>query len=80
MILFPEIQAKAQAEIDKVIGPDRLPRISDRDSLPYVRALILEVLRWAAASPSGVPHKSRDDDVYNGYFIPKGTVVIPNIW
>ncbi|KAF9021947.1 cytochrome P450 [Hymenopellis radicata] len=80
MIQFPHIQAKAQAEIDAVIGNDRLPTFEDRDSLVYVEALVREVLRWHGPFPLGVPHSSTEDDVYNGYFIPKGTTIIYNQW
>jgi cytochrome P450 len=54
MTLFPEAQKKAQAEIDAVIGPDRLPSFGDRDSLPYTEALAKEVLRWNAVVPTGL--------------------------
>jgi len=54
MTLFPEAQAKARAEIDAVIGSDRLPSFADRDSLPYVEALVKEVLRWNAVAPAGI--------------------------
>ncbi len=53
MLLYPDIQAKAQAEIDAVIGSDRLPRFDDRDHLPYVNALALEVIRWHTVAPTG---------------------------
>ena len=46
MALYPDVQAKAQAELDTVIGSERLPKLSDRDALPYVMAVIREVLRW----------------------------------
>jgi len=46
MTLFPEIQKRAQVEIDAVVGNDRLPSFSDRNQLPYVEALMKEVLRW----------------------------------
>lgn len=46
MALHPEVQAKAQAEIDKVIGNERLPRVEDRESLPYIMAVMKEVFRW----------------------------------
>ncbi|KAF9002171.1 cytochrome P450 [Cyathus striatus] len=72
MVLFPECQKRAQAEIDEVIGKNRLPEFNDRGSLPYVEAVLQEVFRWNAVSPS--------DDVYNGMFVPKGTVVIPNAY
>jgi cytochrome P450 len=53
MILFPEVQAKAQAEIDSVVGKDRLPDFGDRDSLPYIEAVICEALRWHPPVPLG---------------------------
>jgi cytochrome P450 len=80
MILYPEIQALAQAELDRVVGTDRLPTLADRASLPYVDALAKEVLRRYPAIPQGLPHVTREDDVYGGYWIPKGTSVIANIW
>jgi len=80
LTLFPEVQKKAQAEIDAVIGSDRLPNFSDRDSLPYVEALAKEILRWNVVTPLAVPHRVSEDDVHDGYYIPKGTLVIPNIW
>ncbi|KAG6917177.1 hypothetical protein DXG01_003613 [Tephrocybe rancida] len=63
LLLHPECQIKAQEEIDRVLGPGRLPEFSDRDSLPYVGC---------------VPHYTMEDDVYNGMFIPKGSIVIAN--
>lgn len=53
MMCFPEAQKKAQEEIDRVIGSDRLPTIADRERLPYVRALCWEVLRWRPIAPLG---------------------------
>jgi cytochrome P450 len=53
MMLFPEVQARAQAEIDSVVGPERLPTLDDRDQLPYVCAMVKEVLRWAPPAPEG---------------------------
>ncbi|KAF9002188.1 cytochrome P450 [Cyathus striatus] len=78
MVLFPEVQKKAQEEIDEVLGKGRMPEFSDRSSLPYVEAVMQEVLRWNTIVPSGVPHSSIENDVYEGMFIPKGTVLIPN--
>jgi cytochrome P450 len=54
MTLFPDVQKKAQAEIDAVVGPDRLPSFADRDSLPYTKALVKEILRWNAVVPTGM--------------------------
>jgi len=53
MTLFPEAQRKAQAEIDVVIGTDRLPMYTDRESLPFVEAVIKEILRWHVVAPLG---------------------------
>ncbi|KAG2074091.1 cytochrome P450 [Suillus decipiens] len=82
MVLYPEVQARAQAEIDCVIGKalERLPDWDDRVSMPYVNAVIQETLRWFPVAPLGVPHATVNDDVYEGYFIPKGATVVTNTW
>ena len=53
MTLFPEVQRRGQAEIDAVVGPDRLPTFDDRDRLPYVNAMVKEIIRWAPPVPMG---------------------------
>uniref|UniRef100_A0A0W0FZK7 Putative cytochrome P450 n=1 Tax=Moniliophthora roreri TaxID=221103 RepID=A0A0W0FZK7_MONRR len=80
MIAYPEIQAKCHQELDAVIGRSRMPGFADQESLPYIRATVREVLRWRTVVPIGAPHQSMEDDWYEGYFIPKGTIVIANIW
>lgn len=80
MALYPQVQKKAQAEIAAVVGHDRLPSFSDRENLPYVNALALEVLRFHTVAPTGVPHRVTKDDIYEGYFIPEGALIIANIW
>ncbi|KAG8947357.1 hypothetical protein FRC04_010805 [Tulasnella sp. 424] len=82
MSLYPEFQVRARAEIDRVIGPDRLPTIDDRgkEKMPYVEAVVLEALRWNPPASMGVPHVPLHDDTYGGYFIPKGTIVTTNVW
>ncbi|KEP48417.1 cytochrome P450 family protein [Rhizoctonia solani 123E] len=80
MLLFPECQAKAQDEIDRVIGASRLPTFEDKDRLPYVNNLINEVTRWQPVTPLAVPHACTQDDVYRNYRIPKGAIVIGNVW
>ncbi|KAG2738465.1 cytochrome P450 [Suillus brevipes Sb2] len=77
---FPDLQKKAQAEIDAVVGPDRPPSFADRNSLPYIEALVKEVFRWNVVSPTGFPHRVTEDDVHDGYYIPKGSMVLSNIW
>lgn len=78
--MYPEAQRKAQSELDRVVGSNRLPEFDDRPSLPYVAALLKEVSRWHVGTPIGLPHRTTADDNYNGYFIPGGTIVLPNIW
>ncbi|KZT28739.1 cytochrome P450 [Neolentinus lepideus HHB14362 ss-1] len=78
--LFTEAQKKAQEEIDRVIGPDRLPTLADRPYLPYVEALLKEAFRWHTAVPLDLAHRVTQDDIYEGYLIPKGSMVIANIW
>ncbi|KAI0777244.1 CyP450 monooxygenase [Trametes elegans] len=80
MASFPDAQRKAQAELDAVVGPHRLPNFSDEAELPYVSAVIKECLRWHTIVPLGIPHRLIQDDEYRGYRIPKGTLVTPNIW
>ncbi|KAF9562039.1 cytochrome P450 [Agrocybe pediades] len=80
MTLYPEVQKKAQAEIDRVVGSKRLPDFSDRPDLPYINALIKETSRWNLVLPLAVGHMSSNDDEYDGYFIPKGTIVYGNAW
>ncbi|KIO27615.1 hypothetical protein M407DRAFT_62840, partial [Tulasnella calospora MUT 4182] len=80
MVLFPSVQEKAQAEIDRVVGSGRFPTFNDQTDLPFLHAVILETLRWNPVASFGVPHVSRQDDVYDGYFIPKGTSVMANAW
>ena len=77
MAMFPEVQKKAQAELDRVVGPNRLPEFEDIESMPYVRALVLETLRWMPVTPYSIPHAVTEEDTYNGYFIPKGTKLVP---
>ncbi|KAK1220886.1 hypothetical protein PQX77_016321, partial [Marasmius sp. AFHP31] len=80
MTLHPDIQKAAQKEIQAHVGTSRLPDFEDRESLPLVSAILSEVLRWNPVTPLGVPHRSMDDDVYEGYFIPKDSTIVPNIW
>lgn len=75
MALFPEIQARAQAELDRVVGPDRLPEFEDLEQLPYIHALAMEVTRWMPIVPF-VPHAASADDTYRSYFISKGTMFL----
>lgn len=80
MALNPHIQDKAQAELDTILGPYTLPKLSDREKLPYTNAIVKESLRWYPVAPMGLPHLCVEGDVYDGYSIPKGAMVMGNIW
>ncbi|PHH61250.1 hypothetical protein CDD81_628 [Ophiocordyceps australis] len=80
MVMFPEVQRKAQNELDCVVGTDRLPEITDRDNLPYIKALVSETHRWHPIAPTGLPHIMAQDEFYNGYLIPKGAQICPAVW
>lgn len=80
MMAHPDALAKAQKEIDMVIGLDRLPTFTDRPNLPYIEALLTETLRWGAPVPLNLPHRLMEDDVYKDMHIPKGSLVFGNIW
>ena len=80
MALNPEIQKKAQAELDAVVGRNRLPDFDDQQNLVYVKSLMKEALRWQVVTPFSVPHMTTHDDEFRGYFIPAETLILPNVW
>ncbi|KAJ7600505.1 cytochrome P450 [Mycena floridula] len=73
-------QQIAQAEMDSVLEAGYLPTLADRSRLPYFEAFFTEFLRLYPFTPLALPHVTTQEDVYGGYFIPKGSVVIPNSW
>jgi Cytochrome P450 len=75
-----EVQRKAQEEIERIVGKHRLPSWNDIPKLRYTNLVLQETYRINPLSPLGIPHASIADDVYNGMFIPKGTIVYPNVW
>ena len=99
MILYPDVQRRAQVELDVVVGQDRLPSFADREHLPYINAICTELHRWMPVGPlgkqpcitsttwlcllkcgAGIPHMLSQDDTYDGYFLPKGTIFFVNNW
>ena len=76
MALFPDVQKKAQDELDRVVDPNRLPEFDDLDNMPYIRATVMEAMRWMPVTPFGVPHAVTQDDMYKAFHIPRGCVVI----
>ncbi|CAK5284897.1 unnamed protein product, partial [Mycena citricolor] len=82
MLLYPDVQRAAQQEIDGVWGHGNLPDFGEdaEERMPYLAALIKEVLRWRNVTAVAIPHQSETEDEYRGYRIPKGSVVIGNTW
>ncbi|KAF9048046.1 cytochrome P450 [Hymenopellis radicata] len=78
MLSHPAVLQKVRDEIDTVVGPDRMPSFDDE--LPYLVACIKETLRKRPPTIMGIPHSADQDEVYNGYLIPKGSTVIGNVW
>ncbi|KAI0284698.1 cytochrome P450 [Russula aff. rugulosa BPL654] len=76
----PEVQARAHAELDSVVGRDCWPGPDDEQRLPYIRAIIKEVQRAHSPFWLATPHYSTEDFVYNGMYIPKNTGVILNCY
>ena len=64
----PHVQAKAQKEMDDVLGRDRLPVLDDFDKLPYVKAIIAETFRFFTPVPLGLPHCSSTDEMVSLYW------------
>ncbi|KAH0815760.1 hypothetical protein GEV33_007031 [Tenebrio molitor] len=79
LILYPDVQKKAQQEIDRVVGRDRLPGLTDRPQMPYMECVVLETLRVFAGRAFTVPHRALRDTHLSGYFIPKDAMVIANL-
>ncbi|KAI5121901.1 hypothetical protein M0805_000230, partial [Coniferiporia weirii] len=80
MVLYPDVQRRAQEELNRVVGKDNLPTMEDKKNLPYINAICSESLRWQPVLPFGLAHCATEDDVYNGYLIPAGTTMLPNVW
>ncbi|EIW83985.1 cytochrome P450 [Coniophora puteana RWD-64-598 SS2] len=80
MALNPAVQEKAHADLVAVVGMDRLPTFEDQTSLSYIDAIVRETMRWGPVVPLGVSHAVMEDDVYEGYFIPKGSTIVANAW
>ncbi|KAL8663343.1 MAG: hypothetical protein Q9202_003979 [Teloschistes flavicans] len=80
ILSFPDAQKKAQDEIDKIIGNNRLPALEDFNNLPYLRALIDEVIRYRPILPITLPRIATMDLAYQSYVLPKGSMLVLNAW
>lgn len=69
MVMHPDVQRRAQAEIDSVVGKDRLPTIEDKEDLPYIRSIVAEIFRWHTPGPLGMfPHSIYNRGVLDSFF------------
>lgn len=80
MLIFPDAQKKAQEEIDREVGGDRLPTFEDRERLPFVSGVVKESWRWNPVGPMGLAHRADEDIEYDRYLIPKGAYLLPSLW
>ncbi|XP_065261482.1 cytochrome P450 2U1 [Emys orbicularis] len=80
MSLHPEVQEKVHAEIEVVIGHDRAPSLTDKAHMSFTEATIMEVQRMTVVVPLSVPRMASATAVLQGYIIPKGSVIVPNLW
>ncbi|KAI5118824.1 hypothetical protein M0805_009402 [Coniferiporia weirii] len=78
-LLHPEVQIKAQEELDRVVGQDSLPSFKDKERLPYIEAILKEIVRWNPATPL-VSRRVAVDDEYKGFHIPAKTAITVNVW
>ncbi|XP_050215357.1 cytochrome P450 CYP82D47-like [Mercurialis annua] len=76
----PQVMRKAQREIDAYIGRERQVRESDINYLVYLNAIVKETMRLYPPGPLSVPHESMEDCTVAGYYIPRGTRLLTNIW
>ncbi|KAH8798536.1 cytochrome P450 [Xylogone sp. PMI_703] len=80
LLLFPECLKKVHEELDRVTGQDRYPSWHEQDKLPYLRGMIKELQRWRTFNPLSMTHFTFTEDEYNGYRIPKNSVIRLNTW
>ena len=77
---YPDVQEKLHKEVMDIIGPSRHPTLKDQDNLPYLRATIFEIGRFALITPFAIPHKALQTSSIGMYTIPKDTEVWVNLW
>ncbi|KAL4863884.1 cytochrome P450 [Aspergillus spectabilis] len=79
-LLNPAATQQVRAQVDEVVGPDRIPLLSDQDKLPLLRGFIWEMLRWKSAFSLSLPYAGLEEGEYKGYRIPTDALIIVNQW
>ncbi|XP_031356736.1 probable cytochrome P450 303a1 [Photinus pyralis] len=79
LVLHPDVQRKAQKELDGVVGSGRLPSLEDKPRLPYIESITMETIRLYGGRSFLVPRRATRDTTFNGYFIPKGTILLGSL-
>ena len=79
-LTHPKVAKKIQDEIENVVGSLRMPQFSDRDAMPYTMATVYEVLRYTSFAPLALPHRALEDTNFEGHFIEKHSIILPNLW
>ncbi|CAE7214750.1 unnamed protein product [Rhizoctonia solani] len=81
MQMYPEVQSRARKEVITTIDPiTRQPFAAEIVNLPYLRNILKEVMRWLPALPLGIPHATREEDEYRGYYVPAQSIIVSNLW
>ncbi|XP_026524452.1 cytochrome P450 2U1 isoform X1 [Notechis scutatus] len=80
MSLHPQEQRKVQEEIELVIGCNRPPTLADKVHMPFTEATIMEIQRMTVVVPLSIPRMASESTELQGYLIPKGSVIVPNLW
>jgi cytochrome P450 len=76
----PDIQRKVHEELDRVVGPNNVPTLEDRERLPYLNAVVMENMRYRTVGPFGLPHKATKSCIIGGFAISEGAQVLGNIY
>lgn len=76
---FPDAQERANKEVSRILGDSRLANLSDEPNMPYIRAVIKEILRMCPVATTGLRRQAGSDVHYKDKVIPKGTILLANI-
>lgn len=80
LLHYPDVQDRLHQEIDNVLGPDEFPTLDYKKSLPRLEAFMTETLRMSSILPLNLLHMTNADTTVKGFGIPKGTIIVPNLW